>query len=54
MMMILILCVFFAFGALFSTMYLEVKMMRISMDDFYDRVLIDGAQIQINNSDIIQ
>lgn len=31
-MLVMIVCIFFAFGALFSAMYMEVRMMRVGLD----------------------
>ena len=42
---VMIVCVFFAFGALFSAMYLEVKMFRVGIEDYLIRQSIIDLQV---------
>ncbi len=43
MLTVLMLCVFFAFGALFSSMYLEAKMMRNSVESLISKTMIEST-----------
>jgi len=53
MMLVLILCVFFAFGVLFSSMYLEVRMLNNSISNFFSSVAIQSNSIDVDNSDAL-
>ncbi|MBT4722764.1 hypothetical protein HN958_00275 [Candidatus Falkowbacteria bacterium] len=54
MAVVLILCVFFAFGSLFSAMYLEVKALRYSLETAFEQAAIQGIDLaapEIDSSD---
>jgi hypothetical protein len=55
MAVVLILCVFFAFGSLFSAMYLEVQSLRYSFEIALDQAAIAGINLNkpaIESSDV--
>jgi len=51
MAIVLILCVFFAFGSLFSAMYLEVKALRYSMEIAIDQAAVQGIDLDAPDID---
>ena len=57
MLVILMICIFFAFGALFSSMYLEVRMTRIAFENVFSKAVFDPTynwEFGLDSSDLVK